>query len=65
MSDLFDTQLMRPVRKPVFADWRGRRRRVVIAAGVAAGVALAGWIVLIVAGFVLVIATGPASPGGG
>lgn len=61
MSDLDDTRLLRLVPKPVFADWRGRRRRTVIAAGVAAGMALTGWIVLIVASFV-VVAAAPHAP---
>jgi hypothetical protein len=56
MNHLDDTRLMRLVPKPVFADWRGRRRRAVIAAGIAVGMALTSWIVLIVASFVVVVA---------
>ncbi len=63
MNDLNDTRRLRLPQKPVFADWRGSRRRLVIAAGITVGVAFAGWLVLIVASFVLVIATGAPTPG--
>lgn len=62
MNDLDDTGL---TQKPVFVDWRGSRRRAVTAAGIAIGLALAGWLVLIVASIVVVAATGPSSPGNG
>lgn len=65
MNDLHDTRVLRLPLKPVFTDWRGRRRRTVIAAGIAVGAALTSWIVLIVASFVVVIATGPSPSGGG
>lgn len=64
MNDLNDTRLIGPAQKPVFVDWRGSRRRAVIATGIAVGLALAGWLVLIVASIVVVIATGPSLPGG-
>ncbi|WP_250007585.1 hypothetical protein [Actinoplanes sp. M2I2] len=53
MNDLKDTRRLRLPQKPVFVDWHGRRRRAVTAVGVTVGVALAGWLVLIVAGVVL------------
>ncbi|GAB2601834.1 hypothetical protein Aab01nite_63340 [Paractinoplanes abujensis] len=58
MSDINDTRRLRPARKPVFTDWRGRRRRVVIGVGIVAGAALAGWLVLIVAGVLLAAGSG-------
>jgi hypothetical protein len=65
MSDVNDTRRLRLAQKPVFVDWGGSRRRAVIAAGIAVGVALAGWLVLIVASIVVVVVTGPALPGNG
>jgi len=65
MNDLDDTRVMRQAQKPVFVDWRGSRRRAVIAAGIAVGMALTGWIVLIVASFVVAIATGSSLPDNG
>ncbi|MEU4242490.1 hypothetical protein [Actinoplanes sp. NPDC026619] len=65
MNDLDDTRHIRLPRKPVFVDWRGARRRAVVAAGIAAGVALSGWLTLIVASFVTAIITGPSLPGSG
>lgn len=65
MSELSDTRPMRLAPKPVFTDWRGWRRRTVIAAGIAVGVTLVSWIVLIVASFVLVIAAQSSASGGG
>jgi hypothetical protein len=65
MNDLNDTRLLRLARKPVFVDWRGRRRRLVTAAGIAVAMALAGWIVLIVVSVAYVIVTGPDLPGSG
>lgn len=65
MNDLNDTRVLRQTRKPVFVDWRGSRRRAVIAAGIAVGMALTGWIVLIVASFAVAIATGPSLPDNG
>ena len=53
MNDLNDTRRLRLPQKPIFVDWRGSRRRVVTAVGITVGVALAGWLVLIVAGIVL------------
>ena len=65
MSDLNDTRVLRPAQKPVFVDWRGSRRRAVIVAGIAVGAALTGWLVLIAASIVVVIATGPPLPDAG
>jgi hypothetical protein len=65
MNDLNDTRLIRLPRKPIFVDWRGSRRRAVVAAGIVAGLALTGWILLIVASFVTAIVTGPVLPGSG
>ena len=53
MNDSNDTRRLRPAQKPIFVDWRGARRRAVLAIGVTVGVALAGWLVLIVAGVAL------------
>ncbi len=44
--------------KPVFTDWRGARRRVVTVAGIVVGAALAGWLLLIVAGVLLAAGSG-------
>jgi hypothetical protein len=65
MNDLTDTRVLRLPRKPVFVDWRGARRRVVIVVGVAVGVALAGWLTLIVGSVVVVMAADLPAPGGG
>jgi hypothetical protein len=53
MNDSNDTRRLRPAQEPIFVDWRGSRRRTVRAVGVTVGVALAGWLVLIVAGVLL------------
>ncbi len=53
MNDSNDTRRLRLPQKPIFVDWRGSRRRAVIAIGIILGVALAGWLVLIVAGVIL------------
>jgi len=65
MDYLSDTRVMRQAQKPVFVDWRGSRRRAVIAAGIAVGMALTGWIVLIVASFAVAVATGSSLPDSG
>ncbi|MET0422477.1 MAG: hypothetical protein ABW046_01290 [Actinoplanes sp.] len=53
MNDVNDTRRLRLAQKPVFVDWRGSRRRTVTALGIIVGVALAAWLVLIVAGVAL------------
>ncbi|MBL7252936.1 hypothetical protein [Paractinoplanes lichenicola] len=58
MSDIDDTRRLRVAQKPVFTDWRGLRRRVVVAIGIVVGTALAGWLVLIVAGVLLAARSG-------
>jgi hypothetical protein len=65
MSDVNDTRLIRLPEKPVFVDWRGSRRRAVVVAGIAIGLGLTGWLVLIVASLAVVIVTGPPTAGGG
>ncbi|MBM2615016.1 hypothetical protein JIG36_05515 [Actinoplanes sp. LDG1-06] len=56
MNDLNDTRRLRPPQKPVFVDWRGSRRRIVIAVGTAVGVFLAGWLGLIIGSVMLAMA---------
>jgi hypothetical protein len=65
MSDVNDTRLIRLPAKPVFVDWRGSRRRAVVVAGIAVGLALTGWLVLIVASLAVVVVTGPSTAGSG
>jgi hypothetical protein len=65
MNELNDTRQIRLPDKPVFADWRGSRRRAVIAAGITVGVALTGWLALIVTSIVAVAVAGPSLSGSG
>jgi hypothetical protein len=65
MDELNDTRVLRLPQKPVFVDWRGSRRRLIIAAGVTVSVALGAWLTLIVASIAVVVAADLPSPGGG
>jgi hypothetical protein len=55
MNQLFDTRPMRILQKPVFVDWRGVRRRLMVTTGVAVAVALTAWLSLIVVSVVVVV----------
>ena len=65
MDDLNDTRLMRLPQKPVFVDWRGSRRRLVVAGGITVAIALAAWLALIVVSVAVVVAAELPPPAGG
>jgi hypothetical protein len=65
MNRLDDTRVLRLPTKPVFVDWRGARRRLVIVGGVAVAVSMLVWLSLMVISFSVVLGAGAPAPGSG
>jgi hypothetical protein len=56
MDQSTDTRVLQLPQKPVFVDWRGARRRLIVAGGVAVAVALGAWLSLIVVSVAMAMA---------